>query len=74
MIPRCPRHTKADLPGPADVDTDPAGASPFGVMDMTGNVWQWTDEYLDEQKRGDRAPAVIISRKDLCGISCSLTN
>ena len=29
----------------SDVDAHPAGASPFGVMDMVGNVWQWTDEY-----------------------------
>ncbi|MGC2164058.1 MAG: formylglycine-generating enzyme family protein [Silvibacterium sp.] len=34
--------------GPDDVDAHPAGASPFGVMDMVGNVWQWTDEYVDE--------------------------
>jgi formylglycine-generating enzyme required for sulfatase activity len=40
-----------DLPGPADVDAHPAGASPFGVMDMTGNVWQWTDEFVDEHTR-----------------------
>ncbi len=40
-----------DLPGPADVDAHPAGASPFGVIDMTGNVWQWTDEYVDEHTR-----------------------
>jgi len=40
-----------DLPGPADVDAHPAGASAFGVMDMTGNVWQWTDEYVDEHTR-----------------------
>ena len=32
----------------ADVDAHPLGASPFGVMDMVGNVWQWTDEYVDE--------------------------
>jgi gamma-glutamyl hercynylcysteine S-oxide synthase len=33
---------------PSDVDAHPQGASPFGVMDMVGNVWQWTDEYLDD--------------------------
>ena len=40
-----------DLRGPADVDAFPKGASPFGVMDMTGNVWQWTDEFVDEHTR-----------------------
>ena len=37
-----------ELRGPDNVDAHPQGASPFGVMDLTGNVWQWTDEYLDE--------------------------
>jgi formylglycine-generating enzyme required for sulfatase activity len=35
----------------SDVDAHPSGASPFGVMDMVGNVWQWTDEYVDEHTR-----------------------
>jgi formylglycine-generating enzyme required for sulfatase activity len=35
-----------------DVDAHPSGASPFGVMDMVGNVWQWTDEYQDTHTRG----------------------
>jgi formylglycine-generating enzyme required for sulfatase activity len=35
----------------SDVDAHPQGASPFGVMDMVGNVWQWTDEYVDEHTR-----------------------
>ncbi len=35
----------------ADVDAHPAGASPFGVLDLVGNVWQWTDEYADEHTR-----------------------
>ena len=28
-----------------------SGASPYGVMDMVGNVWQWTDEFTDEHTR-----------------------
>ncbi len=39
------------LTAPADVDANPRGASPFGVMDLIGNVWQWTDEYSDEHTR-----------------------
>jgi gamma-glutamyl hercynylcysteine S-oxide synthase len=40
-----------DLPGPSAVDAFPKGASPFGVMDLTGNVWQWTEEFQDEHTR-----------------------
>ncbi len=40
------------LTAPDDVDAHPAGASPLGVMDMVGNVWQWTDEYVDDHTRG----------------------
>jgi len=36
---------------PADVDAHPQGASPFDVLDLVGNVWQWTDEYEDEHTR-----------------------
>jgi len=34
-----------------NVDAYVAGASPFGVIDMVGNVWQWTDEYCDAHSR-----------------------
>jgi formylglycine-generating enzyme required for sulfatase activity len=40
-----------EMPIPADVDAHPAGASPFGVMDLVGNVWQLTDEYADTHQR-----------------------
>jgi formylglycine-generating enzyme required for sulfatase activity len=36
---------------PTDVDAYPQGASPFGVMDLVGNVWQWTDDFQDEHTR-----------------------
>jgi iron(II)-dependent oxidoreductase len=38
--------------GPDAVDAHPKGASPFGVMDLVGNVWQWTEEFQDEHTRG----------------------
>lgn len=47
-----PKQSKErEMPPPADVDAHPQGASPFGVMDLVGNVWQWTDEFYDEHTR-----------------------
>jgi formylglycine-generating enzyme required for sulfatase activity len=39
------------LIGPSEVNAHPSGASPFGVMDMIGNVFEWTDEYVDDHTR-----------------------
>ena len=47
-----PSKSKArEMPVPADVDAHPQGANPFGVLDLVGNVWQWTDEFHDEHTR-----------------------
>jgi formylglycine-generating enzyme required for sulfatase activity len=43
--------TGRTMRGPDAVDAHPQGASPYGVMDLVGNVWQWTDEFTDEHTR-----------------------
>lgn len=46
-----PPDTSRNMREPSSVTAYPKGASPFGIMDMTGNIWQWTDEYIDEHTR-----------------------
>ena len=37
-----------DIAPASDVGKHPKGVSAFGVEDLVGNVWQWTDEFTDE--------------------------
>jgi gamma-glutamyl hercynylcysteine S-oxide synthase len=46
-----PINTSRDVTPPADVNAYPGGASPFGVLDMVGNVWQWTNTFTDPHTR-----------------------
>ena len=46
-----PVEKRRVMRAPTDVDAYPQGASPFGVMDLAGNVWQWTDEFTDAHTR-----------------------
>ena len=45
-----PDHGRTISPLP-NVATFAAGASTFGVLDLTGNVLQWTDEFRDDHTR-----------------------
>jgi iron(II)-dependent oxidoreductase len=46
-----PANPARNVVPPADVEAFPSGSSPFGVLDLVGNVWQWTDEFMDEHTR-----------------------
>jgi hypothetical protein len=40
----------SDADGTASVGSFPAGASPYDVLDMAGNVWQWCADWYDDKK------------------------
>jgi len=48
---RIPKPTSATPYVPQPIGMHPAGATPSGVHDLAGNVWQWTSEMVDERTR-----------------------
>jgi formylglycine-generating enzyme required for sulfatase activity len=36
-----------------EVGSYPSGASPYGVLDMAGNVWEWVADWFDSSYYGD---------------------
>jgi formylglycine-generating enzyme required for sulfatase activity len=42
---------------PAKVGSHPMGASPFGVMDLSGNVEEWTSDWYSESVHESAAPS-----------------
>lgn len=65
----------------APVGQFPGGASPYGVMDMAGNVWEWVDNFILKGgswysypvnlRSGDPGKGPMVERDDDMGFRCA---
>ena len=56
---QCSKDKYGDAGGTAVVGKFPSGASPYGVLDMAGNVWQWCADWYDKDFPGSRQGAEL---------------
>lgn len=49
FLPQNCNTSEAGTDGTRPVEAYPGGASPYGVMDMAGNVWEWTATNYDAE-------------------------
>ena len=65
---KCANSVGTGLNSTQPVGSYPAGASPYGCMDMTGNVWEWCADWYDENyynnspSRNPKGPTSGIAR------------
>ena len=43
--------SESDAAGVGPVNVHPGGASPYGVMGLAGNVWEWTSTNYDDEEQ-----------------------
>ncbi len=56
-------NTYYSVGGSTDVTTYPEGASPYGVMDMAGNVFEWTEDDFLPYRGTDASPDLFQGKK-----------
>lgn len=47
--------------GPQAADSRPEGASPYGILHLTGNVWEWVDDPRTPKARNLETLATLLS-------------